>query len=262
MKEHFSLRGRTALVTGAGRGIGAAVAKELATLGCHLILAGRTAERLQAVEAEIKADDNQASSSSIDTLPVDICEKEWLTALCDQDDAIDIFIHCAATFADYGPLEERTDEEIRAVIETNLTAALRISGALLPQMKKNNYGILLFIGSRAASLGAANQVLYATAKGGLEALVRSLTAENARFGIAAHLLELGLIDTERTHESMTDSTRRRMAAGTPAGRIGTPEDVAAAVRYLVSPDAIYLRGITLRIDGGMGLGLAPTNEPR
>lgn len=250
------MQGRTALVTGAGRGIGAAVARELAALGCDVILVGRTAERLFAVEAQIKASGAKAIS-----LPADVCEKAWLIDLVAQHGPIDIFVHCAAAFAEYGPLEGRSDTEMRAVIETGLIAGLRITAALLPQMKKNNFGILLFVGSRAASLGASNQVVYATAKGGLEALVRSLTAENARTGIAAHLLELGLIDTERTHESMTAAARAGMAAATPAGRIGTPDDVAAAVRYLVSPGASYLRGTVLRIDGGMGLGFARPIDP-
>lgn len=258
MTSAAHLQGKTALVTGAGRGIGAAIAAELAALGCHVVLVGRNAERLQATEAAIQANGHQATA-----LAADVCSSDWLIDLIAQHGSIDLFVHCAAAFADYGPLEQVAEDAIDNVIETGLTAAIKITAALLPGMKQNNYGRLLFIGSRAASTGAANQVVYATAKGALESLVKSLTLETAHTGITANLIEPGLIDTERTAEAMTDSAREKFAALTPAGRMGTPQEVAAAVRYLVSEESDFVRGITLRIDGGLGLGLASASrKPR
>jgi len=245
------LQGKTALVTGAGRGIGAAISRSLIDAGCHVILVGRTAGRLQTIETELRDGGGRASVCA-----ADINDAEWLGQLVEEYKTIDIVVHAAAAFADYGPLGECSDDEIRNVVDTNLTAAIRIAAALLPAMHENNYGRLVFIGSRVASLGGASQVAYAAAKGGLKALVKSLTAETAGTNIAAHLLEPGLIDTERTREAMSDSARQRLAEGTAAGRPGTPEEVATAVRYLLSPEAAFLRGVTLRVDGGMGLGLS------
>jgi NAD(P)-dependent dehydrogenase (short-subunit alcohol dehydrogenase family) len=253
--ERF-LTGRTALVTGAGRGIGLAVAKELAELGARVLLVGRTAERLQALEAEIHNAGNQAIA-----MPADVCDKGWLDSLKTDRHGVDILVHGAAEFAPYGPLEQRSDEEISAVINTNLVAALQLAAALLPGMKKRNHGMLLFLGSKAASLGAKNQVIYAAAKAGLAGLVKSLVVENAFSGVNAHLLELGLIDTERTREAMSEHAKAQLCSRSPAGRPGTPEEVAAAVRYLLSPQATFLRGITLPLAGGIGLGVFMPSPP-
>lgn len=246
------LHERTALVTGAGRGIGRAVALELARLGAKIILVGRDAGRLHNVAQEII----DAGGAAI-VIPTDVRQSEWLQSLQSEAFAVDIVVHGATAFAAYGPLEQRSLDEMTAVIDTSLIVAMRIAAALLPAMKNNNYGKFFFLGSAAAALGAANQVIYATAKAGLQGLVRSLVVENPHTGINAHLLELGLIDTERTQEAVADSARERLIARTPAGRIGTSRDVAKAIRFLLSPDADFIRGITLPITGGLGLGIIP-----
>ena len=245
MSETSPLRGKTALISGAGRGIGAAIARDLADFGANVILSGRNADRLQEVADGI--------GPAATALPGDICTADWATAL--QATPVDIFVHSAAAYAEYGPLEDCDETEIRAVLDTVLLAALRTSAAVLPHMKKAGYGRLVFIGSRAASLGAGSGAPYSAAKGGLEALAKSLTVETANTGVTVNVVEPGLIDTERTREAMHPAARDNLARNTPAGRIGTPADVAAAVRYLVSPEADYVRGVTLRVDGGLGLGL-------
>ncbi len=252
LASELFLQGRTALVTGAGRGIGKAIALELASLGAKIILVGRNAGRLHNVAQEII----DVGGAAI-AIPTDVRQSEWLKSLQSESCAVDIVVHGATAFAAYGPLEQRSDEEMLAVIDTSLIVAMRIAAALLPAMKKKNYGKFFFLGSATATLGAANQAIYATAKAGLQGLVRSLVVENAHTGINAHVLELGLIDTERTQEVVVDSARARLIARTPAGRIGTPRDVAKAIRYLLSPDADFIRGITLPITGGLGLGIIP-----
>lgn len=248
--------GKTALITGAGSGIGKAIAVALAERGAHALLSGRTPQRLYDVENALRTAGLQATA-----LPGDICDNAWMARLRAHPDCIDILIHGAAGFAPYGPLEQRSDEEINTVLNTNLIAALRLSAALLPGMKRRNDGMLMFLGSRAASLGAANQVLYATAKAGLEGLVKSLVVENAFTGINAHLLELGYIDTERTREAMTEKARATLCARTPAGRAGTTDDVVASVCFLLSQEASFLRGLTLPVTGGFGLGLIMPKPP-
>lgn len=256
MKTLPFLTGRTALITGAGRGIGLAVAKELASLGACVYLVGRTAARLHALEDEIRATGGDAIA-----MPADVNDSEWIASLKTLARPIDIFVHGAAGYAPYGPLEQRSDDEISTVINTNLVSALRISAALLPGMKQRNCGMLLFLGSKAASMGAMYQVAYAAAKSGLEGMVKSIVVENAFSGVNAHLIELGLIDTERTREVMTAQARDALCIRTPAGRAGTAEEVAAAVRYLLSPDATFLRGITLPLTGGAGLGIMMPKKP-
>ncbi|MCG8315966.1 MAG: SDR family oxidoreductase [Pseudomonadales bacterium] len=253
MESDRFLNERTVLITGAGRGIGAAIALELATLSAKVILVGRTASRLETTANLIRSD-----SGSADVVVADVRYSEWLERLLEQQEQIDILVHAASGFAPYGPLEQRTDDDIAEVLDTNLGAALRISSLLLPGMKARNYGMFLFIGSLAGSLGAKNQVIYATAKAGYSGLVKSLVVENAALQINAHLVELGLFDTERTQEAMHDSVRERIVSAIPAGRIGLPQEVAKAVRYLLSPDAQFLRGITLPVAGGAGLGVVPS----
>lgn len=252
-----TLEGRTALVTGAARGIGRAISRELAKSGAKVILVGRDAGSLELAAREICEGGGLAVA-----MPANVRERGWLDALNNDDVAVDIVVHGAAAFAPYGPLEERSDDEIVSVIETGLIAALRIAAALLPGMKKRNYGKFLLIGSAAASLGAAGQTIYATAKAGFEGLVKSLVVENAHSGINAHLLELGLIDTERTREAVSASAKEQLVARTPAGRIGQPKDVAMAVNYLLSPGADFLRGITLPVTGGLGLGVMSPKPSR
>ena len=255
MNQEKFLTDRTAVITGAGRGLGEAIAKELSRLGARVILVSRTQSRVEAVAADIGE-----SGGSAKALAADIRDTDWLADVIAEEGCIDILVHAASAFAEYGPLEQRTNAEISAVLDTNLGAALRISAALLPAMRAQNYGMLLFIGSLAGSMGGINQVIYSTAKAGLSGLVKSLAVENAHTGINAHLLELGLFDTERVQEAMTDGAREHMIDRTPAGRIGNPEDVAAAVRYLLSPDAQFLRGVTLPVTGGMGLGVIPPRK--
>lgn len=248
--------GRTALITGAGSGIGKAIAEALAARGAHVLLSGRSQQRLNELANTLNGAGYQAT-----TLPGDICDSAWMAQLRATPQNIDILIHSAAAFAPYGPLEQRSDDEIHSVLDTNLIAAIKLSAALLPGMKQRNYGMLMFLGSRAASLGAANQVLYATAKAGLEGLVKSLVVENSFTGINAHVLELGYIDTERTRSAMTDKTRATLCARTPAGRAGTTDDVVASVCFLLSQEASFLRGLTLPVSGGFGLGLIMPKTP-
>ena len=238
------------MVTGAGGGIGSALALELSALGYEVILLGRNEERLRQVEQQIDAAGGRALC-----VPADLGQADWRTALAECREGISVLVHAAAAYAPYVALDQLADDEINAVLDINLGAALRLSAFLLPEMKRKLSGHFFFIGSSVASSGGAAQVSYASAKAGLSALVKSLVLENSRYGINANLLELGLFETERTMQSMGASARERFASLNPAGRNGQPEEVAAALRYLLSEEASFLRGTTLTLDGGAGLGL-------
>ena len=250
--EEKELAGRTALVTGAGRGIGRAVALELCRLGARVVLVGRNGERLAEVEQRVREYGGEAR-----TIAADIADAGWLGGLDELGTPIDVVVHGAAAFARYAPLEEVSEEEAAEVLDVSLRAALRLTAATLPSMKERGFGRIVFLGSLAGGRGAHGQAVYAAAKAGLVGLMRSTALEGATAGVTANLLELGLIDTERVREAVDPRAVERIVARTPVGRMGSPEEVAVAVTFLVSPRAAYITGAVLPVTGGLGLGLFP-----
>lgn len=246
------LAGRTALVTGAARGIGRAVALELARRGARVVLVSRSAEELARTRASIEA----GGGAALD-LALDVDRADWGTQLDPRVPAIDVLVNNAAAFAPYGPLEEVPWPEVERVLRTTLISSTRLARHVVGGMKARGFGRLIQIGSVAASLGGAGQVAYSTAKAGLLGLTRTLAVEGARHGVTSNLLELGLIDTERTRSAIPPDVRAALVRNTPLGRPGTPEEVAQAVAFLASPVSAFLTGATLTLSGGLGLGLFP-----
>lgn len=248
----MELSGKTALVTGAARGIGRAVALELAQAGAHLVLLARTEDALEAVRAEVEA----AGGTAVAHV-ADLTDPALFDALDEVAPAVDVLVNNAACFATYGPVEDVPEAEIARVLDVDLCAALRLVRHVLPGMKARGFGRILHIGSVAGSLGGAGQVAYSTAKAGLRGLTVSVAVECARRGVTSNLLELGLVTTERTSAAIDPAILRALVRNTPVGRPGTPEEVAHAVRFLASPRASYITGAVLPVSGGLGLGLYP-----
>ena len=249
MNEEKELAHKRALVTGAGRGIGRAVARALAARGATVVLVGRD-EALLARTREIVAGEGGVAS----VLVADITGPEWLTTV---DPDVDVLVHNAAGFAAYGLLEDLAEDEIGRVFDTILHAATRLSAFHLPGMKSRGFGRIVHIGSLAASRGSRGQVAYAAAKAGLEGLMRSTALEGAAFGVTSNLLELGLVDTERIDQAVRREVRDDIIRRTPVGRMASTEEAAAAVAFLTSPRASYITGAVLPVNGGLGLGLYP-----
>jgi len=194
---------RIALVTGAGRGIGRATALQLARAGCDLIVTGRDAGRLQALVAELRATGAQAQ-----TVLGDLHDEAFWTALAEAAPHVDVLVHNAAQPAPYGLLQDVSLQALQQSLDSVLLAGLRLARMVVPHMKAQGWGRIVYVGSVAWQVGAHGQVGYAAAKSGLQGLVRSLAVEAGRGGITCNLVEPGFIDTERTRDARKAITAR------------------------------------------------------
>lgn len=239
---------RTALVTGGGRGIGAAIARRLAADGMNVFVTGRTASEVEAVAGEIGGT----------ALVFDIADTEAAITHVKSAGPLDVLVNNAgidqsAFFTDTTP------DEWRRLIAVNLEGVLATTLAALPAMQQAGYGRIVNVSSEAGRLGSKRGSVYAAAKGGVIAFTLSIARENARYGITANNVCPGPVDTP-----MLDATRKlpdvgpqiieAMKAATLVGRLGTSEEVAAAVAFLSSEQASFVTGETLGVSGGMGVG--------
>jgi NAD(P)-dependent dehydrogenase (short-subunit alcohol dehydrogenase family) len=254
MKSHDSrsreLAQRTALVTGAGRGLGRGIALELAAMGAHVVLCGRTRSVLDETAEAIERNGGHAA-----VLVADITARNFTAELDRVAPQVDVVVHNATSFPPYGALEDVLAAEIVRVHEVAVLAPMRITAHVLGGMKERSFGRIVFLGSIAASTGAIHQAPYASAKSALSGLVKSLALECAAHGVTCNLVEPGLVLTERVLEAIPSKTRDALIASTPMGRSGTVEEIAAVVGFLASPRASYVTGACIPVTGGLGLGL-------
>ncbi len=242
---------RVALVTGAGRGIGAAIARRLATEGAALVLVDRDADALAALAQAMRADGQQA-------LPVvaDVTDRAQVEALMAQvNDAcggLDILVNNAGIIRD-GLLAKLSDADWDQVLAVNLKGPFLCCQAALPLLRQRERSRIVNIASR-AWLGNIGQANYAASKGGVVSLTRTLALELARYRINVNAVAPGLIDTPMTR-AMPAAARERLLRMQPTGEMGTAEDIAAAVAFLAGPDARFITGQVLHVDGGKSCGL-------
>jgi len=243
---------RIALVTGAGRGIGRATALQLARAGCDLIVTGRDAGRLQALVAELRATGAQAQA-----VLGDLHDEAFWTALAEAAPHVDVLVHNAAQPAPYGLLQDVSLQALQQSLDSVLLAGLRLARMVVPHMKAQGWGRIVYVGSVAWQVGAHGQVGYAAAKSGLQGLVRSLAVEAGRGGITCNLVEPGFIDTERTRDAVAEPMRQALAGRTALGREGRADEVAAVIAFLASDAASYVTGVCMPVSGGIELGMKP-----
>jgi 3-oxoacyl-[acyl-carrier protein] reductase len=244
----FDLTGKTALVTGASGGIGGAIAKALHAQGATVILSGTRAEALEAVRAELGSRAFIAAANLSDTASVEALPKAAEEA---AGAGIDILVNNAGITRD-NLFMRMKDEEWDQVLAVNLTAAFRLSRAVLRGMMKKRWGRIIQITSVVGATGNPGQGNYAAAKAGLVGMTKSLAAEVASRNITANAVAPGFIQTAMT-DVLTDQQKQTIATRIPAGRMGLPEEIAAAVVYLASPEAAYVTGETIHINGGMAM---------
>ena len=244
----FDLTGKTALITGASGGIGGAIAKALHGQGASVILSGTRAEALEQLKAELGgrafvAQANLSDPASVEALPK--------AAEAAAGAAIDILVNNAGITRDNLFLRMK-DEEWDQVIQVNLTAAFRLSRAVLRNMMKKRWGRIVQITSVVGATGNPGQGNYAAAKAGLVGMTKSLAAEVASRNITVNAVAPGFIQTAMT-DVLTDQQKQAIATRIPLGRMGMPTEIAAAVVYLASEEAAYVTGETIHVNGGMAM---------
>ncbi|GIX13143.1 MAG: beta-ketoacyl-ACP reductase [Paracoccaceae bacterium] len=243
----FDLSGKAALVTGASGGIGGAIARALHARGATVGLSGTRRDALERLSAEL--------GSRAHVLPCDLSQPDSVEALPGQAVAamggLDILVNNAGLTRD-GLFMRMSDEDWERVLAVNLTAAMRLARGVLRGMMKARWGRIISITSVVGVTGNPGQGNYAASKAGLIGMSKSLAAEVASRGITVNCVAPGFIETAMT-AALSEEQRKRLLAAVPAGRMGTPEEIAAAVVYLASPEAGYVTGTTLHVNGGLAM---------
>jgi len=243
----IQLSNRVAIVTGASRGIGRAIAEQLARQGATVVAAAR-GENARAVADGIQAAGGRAEAVALDVTDSAAAERVVASVL-ERHARIDILVNNAGITRDQLLLRMKRDDW-DAVLATNLTAAFTLTQAVLKPMIRQRGGRVICVGSVVGQSGNAGQANYAASKAGLIGFVKSVALEVASRGITANVVTPGLIETEMTR-AMTGEARDEWAAKIPLRRLGTPADVASAVCFLASDEASYITGQVLAVNGGM-----------
>lgn len=243
----FDLSGKTALVTGASGGIGGAVARALHAQGAELVLSGTRTDALEALAKEL--------GEGVHVVPCNLSDPQGPDALARSAEAatggIDILVNNAGLTRD-GLAVRMKDDDWQQVLDVNLTAGFRLIRTCLRGMMKKRWGRIVGITSVVGVTGNAGQANYAASKAGMIGMSKSLAQEVASRGITVNCIAPGFIVTPMT-DALPEERRQHLLSDIPAGRLGKPEDVAAAVVYLASEEAAYVTGQTLHINGGLAM---------
>jgi 3-oxoacyl-[acyl-carrier protein] reductase len=243
----FDLTDKVALVTGASGGIGNAIARSLHAAGASVALTGTRKEALDALAGEL--------GERAFVAPANLSDPEAPAALVETVEKgsgpIDILVNNAGLTRDMLSMR-LSDEDWANVLDVNLGAAFRLSRAVLRGMMQRRWGRIVNITSIVGVTGNAGQANYAASKAGMIGMSKSIAQEVAARGVTVNCLAPGFIETAMT-DVLKDDIKKKLLEAVPARRLGTPEDVAAGVLYLASPEASYVTGQTLHVNGGMAM---------
>ncbi len=242
----MELQGQVALVTGGSRGIGLAIARELAQAGARLALVARDGTRAEAAAAELPGEGHRGYAC-------DVADAEACAALVKQVEGdfgqLDVLVNNAGVTRD-NVLMRIKDDDWNAVLDTNLRGAFNLMRAASRGMMKRRSGRIVNITSVVGIIGNAGQANYAASKAGLIGLTKSVAKELAGRGVLVNAVAPGYIETDMTSD-LPEAARTALMSNIALGRLGRPEDIAPAVRFLAGPGAAYITGQTLVVDGGM-----------
>jgi len=245
---NLDLNGKIALVTGASRGIGQAIADELMQSGAKVIGTATTEAGAQVIDERLKA--NGGKGVALNVTDPKACE-EIIDLIVKDFGGIDILVNNAGITKDQLAMRMKS-EEWTDVIDTNLSAVFRLSQAVLRPMMKARAGRIINITSIVGHMGNPGQANYAAAKAGVSGMTRALAREIGSRNITVNCVAPGFIDTDMTR-ALSEEQQNTLKANIPLARLGTPEDVAQAVAFLASPAAGYITGNTLHVNGGLYL---------
>jgi 3-oxoacyl-[acyl-carrier protein] reductase len=243
----FDLSGKAALITGASGGIGGAIARALHAQGAVVTLSGTRADALEQLKGTLGERTHVIAARMDDAVDIERLAKEAEAAM----GKIDILVNNAGITRDNISMRMK-DEEWEKVLEVNLTGTFRLTRATMRGMMKRRAGRVINITSVVGVTGNPGQANYAAAKAGLIGMSKSLAQELASRGITVNCVAPGFIATPMT-DVLTDDQKKAILGRVPASRLGTPEEIAAAVVFLASDEAAYVTGQTLHINGGMAM---------
>ncbi|WP_272995901.1 SDR family NAD(P)-dependent oxidoreductase [Paraglaciecola agarilytica] len=244
--EQNTLSGKRAFVTGGSKGIGAAIVRALCAKGCEVVFAARDEESAQSLCAE----------TSATAVIFDLLNLQETHDIVSANGPFDILVNNAG-MDQHAFFTKTTMEEWRYLLTINLEAVFATTHAALPAMQQQGYGRIINVSSEAGRMGSRGGSVYAAAKGGVHAFTKSIARENGRKGITANVVAPGPIDTPLLRaavETGGDKLLDAMKGATLLSRLGTPEEVAATVVFLVSEEAGFITGEVIGVSGGMGIG--------
>ncbi|NDK57335.1 SDR family NAD(P)-dependent oxidoreductase [Pontibacter fetidus] len=255
------LKGKVAIVTGGGSGIGEAICKKFAREGASVVVAGFPEDPVEDVAKEIEKEGGKVLSFTADLSTEDNAKRCVETAVS-QFGKLDILINNAGVFPEVNLLQDYSEEAFDYMIKNNVNTAFVMSKAALPELHKTK-GNIVSAGSEAGVIGIAQNTPYGGTKGFIHSFMRGLAVEQAQFGVRCNIVGPGPIDTAWTHDStgpMDSKMVKTMKQATPMGRRGTPEEVANVYLFLASDEASYVTGATYMVDGGITLAKGPVGE--
>jgi 2-hydroxycyclohexanecarboxyl-CoA dehydrogenase len=245
--RRMRLEGRKALVTGGASGIGAAIAARLAAEGAEVWVGDIDVEGAERVAGEVNGH----------ALELDVTNLESARAAVEATGRLDILVNNAGT-DEFGFFTYTSPEQWQRLIGINLVGVFNCTHAALPGMQEAKYGRILSISSEAGRVGSKGSAVYSATKGGVVAFMKAIARENARYGVTANSIAPGPIETPllmgaKEFGEIGEKVIETMKSSTQMGRLGQPEEVAAAAAFLVSDDATYVTGETLGVSGGLGM---------
>ena len=243
----FDLTGKTALVTGASGGIGAAIARALHGAGATVALSGTREGPLDELRDELGERAHVVTANLSEPESVEALPKRAAEAM----GSVDILVNNAGITRDQ-LLMRLKDEDWQAVIDVNLTASMRLCRGVMRGMMKARWGRIVNVSSVVGATGNPGQANYAASKGGLVAMSKAIAYEVANRGITVNCIAPGFIETAMTGK-LTDEQKGGILGQIPVGRMGTPDEIAAAALFLASPEAAYVTGTVIHVNGGMAM---------